>query len=66
MNGIHLVIIPLIGILEEHELIKHAGSFRLGLAQGRLYQGNFHSLLSSLFRKDLTYQIRKSKICLLG
>lgn len=36
MNGTHIVKIPLIGISEEHELVKHAGSFRLGLAQGRL------------------------------
>lgn len=35
MNGTHLVKIPLIGISEEHDLVKHAGSFRLGLAQGK-------------------------------
>ena len=36
MNGTHIVKIPLIGISEEHELIKHAASYRMGFAQGRL------------------------------
>lgn len=36
MNGTHIVKIPLIGVSEEHELIKHAASYRLGLAQGIL------------------------------
>lgn len=36
MNGTHIVRIPLIGITEEHELVRHAGSYRLGLAQGQL------------------------------
>ncbi|CCK76586.1 MAG: hypothetical protein KBT75_05375 [Oleispira antarctica] len=36
MNGTHIVKIPLIGISEEHELIKHAAFYQLGLAQGIL------------------------------
>lgn len=36
MNGSHYVKIPLIGISEEHELVKHAASYRLGLAQGMM------------------------------
>lgn len=36
MNGTHIVKIPLIGISEEHELVRHAGSYRLGVAQGMM------------------------------
>lgn len=42
MNGTHIVRIPLIGISEEHELVKHVASYRLGLAQGMLKRQLFY------------------------